>query len=260
MNKIWSKPNALSESELKKIQVSAYQIPIHSAGDLKCSHINSDGNIFCTVWGGGGGGHRQKKKKRGEQVLAPTKNKKKKKKKKERKYMYVQLWSLLLLFLHFIFVLQSNLSLRPPDKSDHLKIADTHFQSLQFADSNARSAFLKMRPPEKCELRTPEVGPKLRFNLGKATTYVKLSEKHSFDRPAFPSQALRTGNHGVCKIILVRSLPITPLGAYGNYRSLITMARARACVQLHIEKFKTKPGKWDHLGNRTTYSQSLRWS
>ena len=98
---------------------------------------------------------------------------------------------------------QSNLSLRPPDKSDHLKIADTHFQSLQFADSNVRSAFLKMLPPEKCELRTPEVGPKLWFNLGKATTYVKLSKKHFFDYPAFPSQALRTSDHRVCKILLV---------------------------------------------------------
>ena len=66
---------------------------------------------------------------------------------------------------------------RPPDKSDHLKIADTQFQSLQFADSNVRTAFLKMRPPETCELRTPKVGPKRRFNLRKATTYVKLSEK-----------------------------------------------------------------------------------
>ena len=37
--------------------------------------------------------------------------------------------------------LQSNLSLRPPDKSDHLKIADTQFQSLHFADSNVRTAF-----------------------------------------------------------------------------------------------------------------------
>ena len=48
------------------------------------------------IWGGGGG--------EGEQVLAPAKKKKKKERKKERKYMHVQLWSLLLLFLHFIFV------------------------------------------------------------------------------------------------------------------------------------------------------------
>ena len=75
---------------------------------------------------------------------------------------------------------QSNLSLRPPDKSDHLKIADTEFQSLQFADSNVGSAFLKMRPPEKCELRTPKVGPKRRFNLQKATTCVKLQRKTLF--------------------------------------------------------------------------------
>ena len=46
------------------------------------------------------------------------------------------------------FELQSNLSLRPPDKSDHLKIADTQFQSLEFTDSNVRSAFLKMQPPQ----------------------------------------------------------------------------------------------------------------
>ena len=74
--------------------------------------------------------------------------------------------------------IQSNLSLRPPDKSDQRKIADTQLQSLEFTDSNVRSAFLKMRPPEKCELRTPKVGPKRRSNLQKATTYVKLSEKH----------------------------------------------------------------------------------
>ena len=96
--------------------------------------------------------------------------------------------------------IQSNLSLRPPDKSDHLKNADTQIQSLQFADSNVRSAFLKMRPPEKCELWTPEVGPKLQFNLGKATTYVQLSEKHFFNRPASPSQALRTSERRVCKL------------------------------------------------------------
>ena len=107
-------------------------------------------------------------------------------------------------------VIQSNLSLRPPDKSDHLKIPDTPFQSLQFSDSNVRSVFLKMRPPEKCELRTPYVGPKLRINLGKATKYVKLSEKNFFDRPTFPSQALRTSDHRVCKLDLAWSLPITP--------------------------------------------------
>ena len=36
------------------------------------------------------------------------------------------------------------------------------------------------------------------------------------------------------------------------------VAPAGACVQLHIEKFWIKPGKWDHLKYRTTYSQS--WS
>ena len=42
------------------------------------------------------------------------------------------------------------------------------------------TAFLKMRPPEKCELQTSKVGPKRQFNLRKATTCVKISEKHFF--------------------------------------------------------------------------------
>ena len=46
----------------------------------------------------------------------------------------------------------------------------------------------------------------------------------------------------------------------GDCRSPMPLARARACVKLCIENFWTKPGKWDHLRNRTTYSQSLRWS
>ena len=132
---------------------------------------------------------------------------------------------------------QSNLSLRPSDKSDHLKISDTHFQSLQFSDSKIRSTFFKMRPPEKCELRTPYAGPKLRFNLGKVTKYVKLSEKHFFDLTTFPSQALRTSDHCVCKLYLAWLLPITPSRACENYRSLMSMARAGACVQLQFEKF-----------------------
>ena len=123
-----------------------------------------------------------------------------------------------------------------------------NFSPLTFADSNVRSAFLKMRPPEKCELRTLEVGPKLRFNLRKENTYVKMSEKHVFDRPAFPLQALRTSDHRVCKILLAWSSPITPprACARGNYRSMMMMARARAFVQLHIEKFKPS------LANETT--------
>ena len=133
-------------------------------------------------------------------------------------------------------IVQSNLSLRPPDKSDHLKIADTQFQSLHFADSNVRTEFLKMRPPEKCELRTPKVGPKRRFNLRKATTNVKLSEKHFFVCLNFPSEALRTSDHRVCKLHLSWSLPVTPPLTCGSHPSLMSW-RAGACVQLHIEKF-----------------------
>ena len=142
-----------------------------------------------------------------------------------------------------ILVIQLNLSLRPPDKSDHLKIAGTHFQSLQFPESNVRSTFLKMRPPEKCELRTAEVGPKRLFNLRKATTCIKLSEKHFFQPPTFPIQALQTSDIRVCKLLLAWPLPITPPRARGNCRWLMSMARAGAGVQLHIEIFSTEPGK-----------------
>ena len=143
--------------------------------------------------------------------------------------------------------LQSNLSLRPPDKSDHLKIPDTPFQSLQFSDSNVQSVFLKMQPPEKCELRTPYVGPKLRINLGKATKYIKLSEKNFFDRPTFPSQALRTSNHRVCKLDLAWSLPIMPPRACGNYRSLMAMARAGHVYGSILKIFEPS------LANETTW-------
>ena len=138
--------------------------------------------------------------------------------------------------------IQSNLSLRPPDKSDHLKIADTQFQSLEFTDSNVRSAFLKMRPPEKCELRTPKVGPKRRSNLRKATTYVKLSEKHVFDCLTFPWQALRTSDHRVCKLRLARPLPLTR----GNHRSLTSWL-----AQGHVYNSKLKFFE-PNLANETT--------
>ena len=147
-----------------------------------------------------------------------------------------------------------------PCPCDHLKIADTHFQSLQFPDSNVRSAFLKMRPPEKCKLRTAEVSPKRRFNLRKATTCIKLSEKHFIHPPTFPTQAHQTSDIRVCKLLLAWPLPITPPRTRGSCRWLMLMARAGACVQLHIEIFWTEPGKWDNPRNRTTYSQSLRWS
>ena len=104
---------------------------------------------------------------------------------------------------------------------DHLKIADTQFQSPQFADANVRSALLKMRPPEKCKLRTPKVGPKHQFNLQKATTFLNLSEKHFFDCLPFPSQPVRTSDHRVCKLRLAWSLPITPPLTRGNHRSLM---------------------------------------
>ena len=155
---------------------------------------------------------------------------------------------------------------------DHLTKATTwklrthNFSPLEFTDSNVRSAFLKMRPPEKCELRTSKVGPKRRSNLQKATTYVKLSEKTLFWLSNF-SFAGTPNERSSCLH--------APFGkAVANYAPAYTweppianalkkkkkIARAGACVQLHVEIFWTKPGKWDHLKNRTNYSQSLRWS
>ena len=148
-------------------------------------------------------------------------------------------------------VVQSNLSLRPPDKSDRLKTADTQFQSLQFADSNVRTAFLKMRPPEKCELRTPKVGPKRRFNQRKATTYVKSSEKHFLVGLTFPSLALRTSDHRVCKLRLSWSLPITPPPppplTCGSHRSLMSWLAQGHVYNSILENFEPK------LANETTW-------
>ena len=57
-------------------------------------------------------------------------------------------------------------------------------------------------------------------NLQKATTYVKLSEKHFFHFLTFPSQVLGTSDHRVCKLRLARSL--TPPLTRGNHRSLMS--------------------------------------
>ena len=141
---------------------------------------------------------------------------------------------------------QSNLFLRPPDKSDHLKIADTQFQFLQFADSNVRTAFLTMRPPEKCQLRTPKVSPKRRFNLRKATTYVKSSEKHFFVCLTFPSLALRTSYHHVCNVRVSWLLPITPPPTRGSHRSLMLWL-----VQGHVYNSILKSFE-PNLANETT--------
>ena len=135
--------------------------------------------------------------------------------------------------------------LRPPYKSDHLKIADTPFQCLQFADSNVRSAFLKMRPPEKCELRTPEVGPKCRFNLRKATTYIKLSEKHIFDRPTFPLQEWAAA--AFASSAWQWSLPITPPRTHGDYRSLMSTAHRRGKGYVYDSILKKFEPTW-HMG------------
>ena len=143
--------------------------------------------------------------------------------------------------------LQSNLSLRPPDKSDHLKIADTQFQSLQFADSNVRNVFLKMRPPEKCELRTPTVGPKRQFNLQKATTCVKLQRKTLFWLPNFPSQALRTSDLRVFKLRLTWSLPNTPPLTRGNHRSLMSWLEQGHVYNSILKIFE------QNLANETTW-------
>ena len=135
--------------------------------------------------------------------------------------------------------LQSNLSLRPPDKRDHLQFADTQFQSLQFADSNVRSAFLKMRPPEKCELWTLKVGPKRRFNLQKRPNASNCNEKHFFDcltflrrhseRAILPYQAPL----GMAVAAYTWEPPIADV-MHGSRRGMYTTP---------YENFSTKPGK-----------------
>ena len=118
-------------------------------------------------------------------------------------------------------------------KCDHLRNANCgHRRSAQSVDSTC-----KKRP------HASNCSEKHFFDC--LTFLRRHSERAIF---AFSSSAW----HGCCQL-----RPLTR----GNHRSLMScMARTGACVQLHIENFWTKPGKWDHLKNRTTYSQSLRWS
>ena len=106
---------------------------------------------------------------------------------------------------------------------------------------------LENRPPEKCELRTPKVGPKRRFNLQKATTYVKLSKKHFFVCRTFPSQALWTSDHRVCKLRLAWSLPITPPLTRGNQRSLMSWLAQGHVYNSILKVFEP------NLANETTW-------
>ena len=157
------------------------------------------------------------------------------------------------------------LSLRPPDKSDHLKIADTQIQSLQFADVKCTECVLENATTwEMRHCGHRRSGPKLQFNLGKDDHIRQNKRKTLFQSSSFSLAGTPDGRssrlqawlaHGRCQL-----RPRSACGNYFSYRSLMTMARAGACVQVHIEKFWTKPAKWDHLRNRTAHSQSLRWS
>ena len=96
-------------------------------------------------------------------------------------------------------------------KSDHLKIADTQFQSLEFADSNVRSAFLKMATTWEMRIADTKGRPKASIQPAKSDHIRKIERKTLFfDCLTFPSQALRTSDHRVCKLRLARSLPVTP--------------------------------------------------
>ena len=117
-----------------------------------------------------------------------------------------------------------------------------------------------MQPPEKCELRITESRPKASIQPAKSDHMRQIAAKNPFliAKLSFAG----TPNERSSRFQ-------APLGmVIANYAPAYTweppiadvMARARACVQLHFKNFWTKPGKWDHLKNRTTYSQSLRWS
>ena len=86
------------------------------------------------------------------------------------------------------------------------------------------------------------------------------SAKNTFRWSNFSFAGTRNERSSRLQAPLGMVMPITPPRTRGDYWSLMSLARARACVKLCIENFWTKPGKWDHLRNRTTYSQSLRWS
>ena len=86
------------------------------------------------------------------------------------------------------------------------------------------------------------------------------SAKNTFRWSKFSFAGTRNERSSRLQVHLAWLLPITPPCTRGDNRSLMSLARERACVKLCIEDFWTKPGRWDHLRNRTTYSQSLRWS
>ena len=116
---------------------------------------------------------------------------------------------------------------------DHLKIADTHFQSLQFSDSNARSVFLKMD-----HLRNANCGHR-KSAQSFDSTWEKWPNTSNWAKNTFsivqlfPRKHFQMSDHRVCKLDLAWSLPITPPHTCGNYRSLMTMARTGACVRLY---------------------------
>ena len=123
-----------------------------------------------------------------------------------------------------------------------------------FNSWNVLSALLKMWPPEKCELRTLEVGPKRRFNLQKVTTYVKLSEKCFFDRPTFLHKHFQwAGSASAISAWHGRPPPPPPplhidLRIHeGTTDCWCRWLAQGICVQLHIENFEPNPA------NETTW-------
>ena len=98
-------------------------------------------------------------------------------------------------------------------------------------------------------MRIADIGgrPKVSIEPVKSDHIRQIQRKILFNRPTFPSQALRMSDHHVYKLRLAWSLPITPPRTCGDNRSLMSLARARACVNSVLKNFEP------NLANETTW-------
>ena len=157
--------------------------------------------------------------------------------------------------------LQSNLSLRPPWQKRPPENCGHAFSVPSILGFKCTECVLENATTWEMRIADTVCGPKASIQPGKSDQIRQIERKTLFrssnvslagtpDKRSSRLQARRLG------MVVANYAP----RACGNYRSLMAMAPAGACLRLYIENFWTKPGKWDHLRNRTTYSQSLRWS
>ena len=95
--------------------------------------------------------------------------------------------------------------------------------------------------------------PNASTQLAKSDTIRQIEQKTLFDRLYFPSQALRTSSHRFWQALLGMVIGIyAPVYTWELPVADVDGPRRCMCILAPYWKFLTKPGKWDHLRNRTT--------